>query len=92
MLLATPENMEKCKDIPGVVAFDLKSGDTFSADRGDYWDQPASEPIHGEECMILVVKVCKWVDPITREDISAQLDTEIQNNMSLDDALGQGRN
>ena len=68
-LLATIENMKRCKDIPGVVALDSE-GNEFSANPGDYFwlnDKPLEDS--NDEFLILAVKVCKYVDPITREDI-----------------------
>lgn len=102
MLLATPENMEKCKDIPGVVALDMETGNEFSADAGDYFMFGPSDIIRGgieRKELILAVKVCNWVDPISGEPIeNAQITTGDNSagispdKMSMDDALGQGRN
>lgn len=78
MLLATLENMEKCNGIPGVVALDTLTGDAFSANAGDYFNAMSSYCATNESGFncILAVKVCKWVDPLTGEDIIAQIPAE----------------
>lgn len=98
MLLATPENMEKCKDIAGVVALDLETEETFSADPGDYFMMASTFPVKrgsagkGRE-LVLAVRVCQWVDPLSGEPLSAQIAAKVFSDItSLDDALGQGRN
>jgi len=79
MLLATPENMEKCKDIPGVVVLDIETGEECNAASGNYFDYAQDRPIGRSVrgCpLVLAVSVCKWVDPITGEDIIAQIPAE----------------
>jgi hypothetical protein len=65
MLLATPENIDKCKDIPNLFALNTRTGEYF----------PATPP-NFSRLKILAVKVCKWVDPISGEDIIAQIPAE----------------
>lgn len=81
MLLATVENMEKCKDIPGVVVLDLISDISWSAEPAEYNMWLPNEVIEtgskdNRRKAILAVRVCKWVDPLTGEDIIAQIPAE----------------
>lgn len=79
MLLATPKNMEKCKDIPGVVVLDLETGNSFSAGPGDrFMLLEKEEPLMSSPNtpMVLAVRASKWVDPMTGEDIIAQIPAE----------------
>jgi hypothetical protein len=74
MLLATPENMEKCKDIPSVVALDIVTEATASATEGDYFFlEPNQCVTYFRRNMVLAVKICHWVDPISGEPLPAQI-------------------
>lgn len=67
-LLATIENMEKCKDIPGVIMLD-QYGNEFSANPGDYFYHSKSYgPIETDGVPnILVAKRSFLINPLTYE-------------------------
>jgi hypothetical protein len=64
-LTATVENMERCKDVPGVFAYDRSTGDRFSATPGAYWHSDGSPERQDDgRPMILAREVCEIVPVI----------------------------
>lgn len=54
-MIATVTNMRKVEHIAGVFAYDPVTGDKFSATPGDYFWQPADEPLTGESGVELIL-------------------------------------